>query len=35
VWATTSQITQITLNDGGGTLLTGSDMAIWGFQGVL
>jgi hypothetical protein len=35
VWATTSQITQITLNDGGGTLLTGTDMAIWGYQGVL
>ena len=35
LWATTSQINQITLDGGGQTLLTGTDMAIWGMGGLL
>lgn len=35
LWATTSQINQITLDGGGQTLLTGTDMAIWGCGGLL
>ena len=35
LWATTSQINQITLEGGGTTLLTGTDMAIWGMGGLL
>ena len=35
LWATTSQINQITLDGGGQTLLAGTDMAIWGMGGLL
>ena len=35
IWTTTSQINQITLDGGGQTLLSGTDMAIWGMGGLL
>jgi hypothetical protein len=35
LWATTGQITRITLNDGGANLLAGTEIAVWGYQGVL
>jgi hypothetical protein len=34
VWATTSQITRVTLEGGGVNLLAGSDLAVWGYQGL-
>jgi hypothetical protein len=35
IWTTTSQITQITLNDGGSNLLSGTDITVWGLAGTL
>lgn len=35
LWATTNQISQITLDGGGQTLLTGTDMSVWGLSGAI
>lgn len=34
LWATTSQITQITLDGGGANLLAGTDIAVYGLMGL-
>jgi hypothetical protein len=34
IWTNTTQITRITLEGGGVNLLAGSDLAVWGYQGI-